>query len=98
MFLCQKVWRMCEEIQEYVLELFKCEPSDVAWEMINLAMSSRAKVAIMQLQDLLGLGSEGRMNVPGTTLANWVWRYKENDLSSIDINRLLKLNKLNGRN
>lgn len=87
-----------QEIQEYVLELFKCEPSDVAWEMINLAMSSRAKVAIMQLQDLLGLGSEGRMNVPGTTLANWVWRYKENDLGTIDIGRLLKLTSLNKRN
>jgi len=61
-------------------------------------MSSRANVAIMQLQDLLGLGSEGRMNVPGTTLANWVWRYKENDLGTIDIGRLLKLTSLNKRN
>lgn len=87
-----------QEIQEYVLDLFKCEPEEVAWEMVNLAMSSRAVVAIMQLQDLIGLGSEGRMNVPGTTVANWVWRYKENDLTSIDVNRLLKLNKLNGRN
>jgi 4-alpha-glucanotransferase len=44
------------------------------WDLIRLAWSSIAQTAITQLQDLLGLGSEGRFNVPGTATGNWVWR------------------------
>ena len=47
------------------------EPS---WEMIHLAWSSVADMAIAPVQDILGLGSEARMNVPGTASGNWQWR------------------------
>jgi 4-alpha-glucanotransferase len=39
------------------------------------AYASRARLAIVPLQDLLGLGSQSRMNMPGTTLDNWRWRF-----------------------
>ena len=42
--------------------------------MIRLAFSSPARVAIVQAQDVLGLGSEARMNVPGSAAGSWRWR------------------------
>jgi 4-alpha-glucanotransferase len=50
--------------------------SDPTWGMIELAWSSRARVPIAQLQDVLGLGSEARMNTPGREDGNWGWRYR----------------------
>jgi 4-alpha-glucanotransferase len=47
---------------------------EVAPELIRLAWSSRAVLAIAPLQDLLNLGAEGRMNVPGRAGGNWRWR------------------------
>jgi 4-alpha-glucanotransferase len=44
------------------------------WGLIRLAMSSRARVAMMQLQDVLGLGSEARMNDPRTAAGSWRWQ------------------------
>jgi 4-alpha-glucanotransferase len=46
------------------------------WECIRLAWASVANVAITPLQDLLGLGSEARMNKPGIAAGNWGWRFK----------------------
>jgi 4-alpha-glucanotransferase len=43
-------------------------------DMIRLAYSSRAGIAIAPMQDFLGLGSESRLNIPGTTSNNWRWR------------------------
>jgi 4-alpha-glucanotransferase len=44
------------------------------WDLIALALSSRARVAMVQAQDVLGLGSEARMNQPGTAAGAWKWR------------------------
>jgi 4-alpha-glucanotransferase len=49
-------------------------PQTITNDMIRLAFSSRASLAIAPMQDYLGLGSEARLNVPGTTLNNWRWR------------------------
>jgi len=43
-------------------------------DMIRLAFSSKSTLAVAPMQDYLGLGSEARLNVPGTTLNNWRWR------------------------
>jgi 4-alpha-glucanotransferase len=51
------------------------------WELIEAALSSRAELAIIQAQDLLGLGSEARMNMPGTTAGNWSWRLRSGQLT-----------------
>jgi 4-alpha-glucanotransferase len=50
------------------------ESDDVAWSLIRLAWSSMAALALAPLQDLLGLGAEARMNVPGRSDGNWAWR------------------------
>jgi 4-alpha-glucanotransferase len=46
----------------------------VEWSLIRLLWSSRARIAMAQAQDVLGLGNEARMNVPGTTGQSWRWR------------------------
>jgi 4-alpha-glucanotransferase len=53
----------------------------INWAMIRLAMSSVADTVVIPLQDLLGLGSDARMNIPGSANGNWSWRY---DASAID--------------
>jgi 4-alpha-glucanotransferase len=55
--------------------------SEVAWELIRLAWSSPATLAIAPLQDLLNLGCDARMNVPGEVHNNWAWRCTEDMLS-----------------
>lgn len=47
-----------------------------AWELMRLAWGSVAELAIAPLQDVLGLGSDARMNVPGKADGNWKWRVK----------------------
>lgn len=55
------------------------------WPLIRSALASRANLAIIPMQDVLGLGSEHRMNTPGTSGGNWNWRlswdYLEPDLT-----------------
>jgi 4-alpha-glucanotransferase len=52
---------------------FQNEP--VNWVFIRAVLASVASVAIIPLQDVLGLGSEARMNLPGTVSGNWKWRF-----------------------
>jgi 4-alpha-glucanotransferase len=44
--------------------------------------SSIADLAIIPLQDVLGVGSEGRMNLPGTSKGNWRWRFRKGALTA----------------
>jgi 4-alpha-glucanotransferase len=64
---------------------------EVAWELIRLAWSSPAGLAIAPLQDLLNLGAEARMNMPGSTEGNWRWRCTEEMLSESVFERLYGL-------
>ena len=50
------------------------ESDDPGWTMTELTLSSPSRLAIVPLQDVLGLGSEARMNTPGTIVGNWEWR------------------------
>ena len=51
-------------------------------------MASVANVVIIPLQDILGLGSDARMNLPGTTSGNWRWRYRAKALTKEMSDRL----------
>ena len=57
------------------------DPVDPAWSLIGAAWSSRAALAIAPLQDVLDLGPEARMNLPGTGEGNWHWRHAAGDLT-----------------
>ncbi|MGC2172115.1 MAG: 4-alpha-glucanotransferase, partial [Candidatus Sulfotelmatobacter sp.] len=70
---------------------------DAAPELMRLAWSSPAALAIAPLQDLLNLGSEARMNVPGRADGNWRWRVREDMLSLQAFQRLLDLTESSNR-
>lgn len=54
----------------------------VSWEFIRMAMMSPSKLAIVPIQDALGLDAEARMNHPGRVRGNWKWRVESKDLSA----------------
>ena len=58
------------------------DDSEINWVMIRAVMASVADVAIIPLQDVLGLGSEARMNLPGKVSGNWKWRYRPGALGA----------------
>lgn len=64
------------ETQKYALDLTGGSPETIHTDMIKLAFSSNAAIAIAPMQDFLGLGTEARLNTPGTTLNNWRWRLR----------------------
>ena len=70
---------------------------EIAWEMIRLAQASVADTAIVPLQDVLGLGSEARMNTPGTAGGNWAWRFAWQDVPFWVAPQLAELAELYGR-
>jgi 4-alpha-glucanotransferase len=57
------------------------DTTDPAWSLLERAYSSRAALAIVPAQDVLGLGSEARMNLPGTESGNWRWRLERGQLT-----------------
>jgi 4-alpha-glucanotransferase len=59
---------------------FKDEP--IQWVMIRTILSSIADLAVFPLQDVLGLGAEARMNLPGTSSGNWRWRFRHGALTA----------------
>jgi 4-alpha-glucanotransferase len=70
---------------------------EVNWQMIELAWASPARLAMTQAQDVLGLGSEARMNVPGTQGRSWKWRMAPGALTSEHAARLRALTEAAGR-
>jgi 4-alpha-glucanotransferase len=58
------------------------------WGLIRLALASRARVAMMQAQDVLGLGSEARMNAPGRAAGAWRWQMERGKLTPALARRL----------
>jgi 4-alpha-glucanotransferase len=69
------------EEQQAALKVTGGTSETIHLDMIRLAFNSKAKLAIAPLQDFLGLGSDSRLNIPGTTLNNWRWRVSEEQLS-----------------
>ncbi|CDP21187.1 unnamed protein product [Coffea canephora] len=50
------------------------DQTEISWALIRAALSSVARTAIIPMQDILGLGSSARMNIPATQFGNWSWR------------------------
>ena len=67
------------------------------WELAELAFRSKARVAIVQAQDVLGLGSGARMNQPGEEGGNWRWRLRAGQLTADHARRLRALTEASGR-
>jgi 4-alpha-glucanotransferase len=70
---------------------------DIHWQMIRCVSASVANLAIVPMQDVLGLGSEARMNRPGTETGNWEWRLREGAFDQGAVDRLGELARLHDR-
>jgi 4-alpha-glucanotransferase len=86
-----------EEIKkerEYALQYLGTDGNEIHWDFIRLALSSVASIAIFPLQDVLGLGTEARMNLPGTSQGNWEWRFTGDMLIPSIRKRLRELTRI----
>ncbi len=73
------------------------EDPDPEWALIRLLFGSIADVAMIQAQDVLGLGSEARMNLPGTKGGQWQWKLSPGQLTRAHGARLLEATEEAGR-
>jgi 4-alpha-glucanotransferase len=92
--------RTADEVSEErarALAYLDAEGREIHWAFIRAALASVADTAIVPLQDVLGLGSEARMNLPGRGHGNWRWRLKPEALTDGIRDRLKRLAELYGR-
>jgi 4-alpha-glucanotransferase len=73
--------RTIARTQKLALDLTGGTPETIHYDMIGLALSSNARLAVAPMQDYLGLGSHARLNTPGTTANNWRWRLQPEQLT-----------------
>ena len=84
---------LTNETKSYISECIDFDNEEMPWPMIRTALSSKANLAIVPMQDILSLDETHRMNKPGTTENNWQWCFKWQQLDenlSVKLNNLLK--------
>ena len=79
------------------LQLGRGDRKQIHWRFIAAVLTSVARLAVIPLQDVLGLGSEARMNVPGRARGNWRWRVRSGAFDTPTMARLRELTHLSGR-
>ena len=75
----------------------KVSADNVSWEMVRLAAGSVAMLAVVPMQDILGLGAEARMNQPATIGGNWRWRLINGQITPKIAAKLAELTQIYGR-
>lgn len=83
--------RQIAEERARVLKYIGTDGREIHWDMIRLALASVADTAVVPLQDVLGLGTEARMNLPGSAAGNWRWRCLAGRLGPAPAERLGEL-------
>lgn len=83
--------------RQFCLDYLNSDGKEIHWDFIRAVFASVANTAIVPLQDVLGLGTEARMNLPNSTEGNWSWRYRAGALTNDIAARLKKLSSLYGR-
>lgn len=86
-----------EREREFCLKYLSTEGKEIHWDFIRAVLASVANTAIVPLQDVLGLGTEARMNLPNSTEGNWAWRVTPGALTDEIAARLRALTELYGR-
>jgi len=82
------------EEREFMRRYMGTDGTDIAWEMMRLAWGSIAVLAIAPMQDILSLGTEARMNLPGQPSGWWRWRLRKEQLSDAVIDRLRSMTEV----
>ena len=67
---------------------------EINWDLIRLASRSVADMAIYPMQDVLGLGTEARMNLPGKSSGFWEWRFSWDQVNAVHAARLYEITAL----
>ena len=83
--------------RERVLRGLHSDGKAIHWDMIRVALASVANIAIVPVQDVLGLGTTARMNLPGTEQHNWSWRLQPQQLRPHLSEQLSTLTRTYGR-
>jgi 4-alpha-glucanotransferase len=86
-----------ERERKFCLDYLNTDGAEINWDFIRAAFASVAATAIIPLQDVLGLGSAARMNLPASTEGNWSWRFQSGALTGQIRERLRHLAELYGR-
>ncbi len=86
-----------EQERQRALQYLCTDGREINWDCIRAIFQSAAATAIVPLQDVLGLGSEARMNIPGKVGGNWRWRFTFTTLTDTVKRRLHDLTKRHGR-
>ena len=88
---------LSDESKQRVNDYLVCNERDMPIPIIRATLASVAQTAIVPMQDLLALGSEARMNVPGVKDGNWTWQFDWSQVPKNLSRDLLKMNELYGR-
>jgi 4-alpha-glucanotransferase len=83
--------------RNFCREYLNADGREIHWDFIRAVLASVADTAIVPLQDLLGLGTEARMNLPNSTQGNWSWRFKQDALTEDHSERLREMTATYGR-
>ncbi len=75
----------------YLENMSEVESEEINWKCIEAIWSSNAVISIVQMQDLIGLGSEARMNFPSVPRGNWKWRVRKEEMNRETVLRLKKI-------
>jgi 4-alpha-glucanotransferase len=86
-----------ERERQFALKYLNTDGKEIHWDFIRAVLASVANTAVVPLQDLLGLGTEARMNLPNSTSGNWSWRFASGALTDEIGGRLRDLSELYGR-
>ncbi|MBQ2966971.1 MAG: 4-alpha-glucanotransferase [Clostridia bacterium] len=94
------IWELDDNTRKEVLDY--CGFTEADWDksydsIIRTVFASNAGLVILPIQDLLGFGSDTRLNIPGKADGNWQYRITKEQLDSIDKQKYRKLNKLFNR-
>jgi 4-alpha-glucanotransferase len=81
----------------YAMAYLNTDGREIHWDFVRAVIASVARVAIVPMQDVLGLGSDARMNAPGRPTGNWRWRMRPDAASAAVSARLRSLGTLYDR-
>jgi len=83
--------------RDFCLKYLGSEGRGIHWDFIRAALASVADIAIIPLQDVLGLGNEARMNLPASQSGNWMWRLRSAAINNEAAGSLKELTETYGR-
>ena len=91
-------WKCCSDRERRAAQAYLgVTDGDIHWGLIRAAQGSVARLSVVPLQDILGLGSEARMNMPSQTEGNWRWRIRPGVLTAELAERLAALAEVTDR-